>query len=122
MGKRSWMCGLLNSNDLLKSFRLVHFRYVKAMEKAKVNDIKNRKQKRKMIEIAEVTEKKRAAEFCIKSPDSDFEFYSIAAEEKRHLSFLDKANFFHGILRKKKELISELGCALEKLNDESKNI
>ena len=61
-----------------------------------------------MIEIAEVTEKRRAVESCIKSLEPDIESCSIAAEEKNDLSFL----------RKKKELISELDCALEKLNDE----
>ena len=44
MKKRSWMCVLPNSNDLVKSCRLDHSRYVKATEdfkKAKVNDEKN---------------------------------------------------------------------------------
>ena len=71
------------SNDLVKSCRLAHSRYVKAMEdfkKAKVNDEKNRKRKLKINEIAEVTEKKRAVEFCIKSFEPDIESYIIAAE------------------------------------------
>ena len=117
------MCVFANSNDLVKSCRFAHSRYVKAMEdfkKAKFNDEKNRKRKRKMI--AEVIEKKRAVESCIKSLEPDIEGYSIAAEEKSDLSFLTKANSFRHTLRKKKELISELDHALEKLNDELKNI
>ena len=66
-----------------------------------------------MTEIAEVTEKKMDVESCIKSLKSDI--------EKSGLSFLAKANSFCGTLRKKKELISELDCALEKLNDELSN-
>ena len=67
-----------------------------------------------MIEIAEVTENKRAVEFCIKSLEPDIESYGIAAEEKSDLSFLAKANSFPHTFHKKKELISELDCALEK--------
>ena len=47
---------------------------------------------------------------------------SIAVEEKSDLSLLTKVNSFHHTVRNKKELISELDCALEKLNDELKNI
>ena len=76
-----------------------------------------------MNEIAEVTEMKRGVECCIKSLEPDIESYSIAAEEKSDVSLLAKANsFLPYCVRKKKELISELGCALEKLNDELKNI
>ena len=55
---------------------MAHSWYVKAMEdlkKAKVTNEKNRKRKLKMNEIAEVTEKKRAVESCIKSPEPDIE-------------------------------------------------
>ena len=78
----------------------------------------NRKRKHKMIEIAEVTGKKRTAESCITILEPDIESYCIAAEEKINLSFLARANSFCRTLHKKKELISELDCALEKLNDE----
>ena len=104
---------------------MAHSCYVKVMEdfkKVKVNDEKNRKRKLRMNEIVEVTEKKRAVESCIKSLEPDIQSYSIAAEEKIDLSLLAKANSFHYTVRKKKELISELDCALEKLNDELKNI
>ena len=74
-----------------------------------------------MIEIAKVTEKRRAVESCIKLLQLNIESYSIDAEEKSNLSFLGKANSFCHTLRKKK-LTSELDCALEKLNDELKNI
>ena len=55
---------------------MAHSWYVKAMEdlkKAKVTNEKNQKRKLKMNEIAEVTEKKRAVESCIKSPEPDIE-------------------------------------------------
>ena len=119
------MCVLPNSNYLVKSCRLAHSRHVKAIKdfkKAEVNYEKNGKRKLKMIEIAKVNEKKRAVESFINSLEPDIESYSIAAEQKSDMSFLAKANSFHHTLRKKKELISELDCALEKLNDEPKNI
>ena len=94
----------------------------KILKRAKVNNEKSRKRKLKMNETAEVTEKKRAVESCIKSLEPDIESYSIAAEEKSDLSLLVKANSFRHTVHKKKELISELDCALEKLNDELKNI
>ena len=75
-----------------------------------------------MNEIAEVTEKKRAVESCIKSLEPDIDSLSIAAEEKSDLSLLTKVNSFRHTVRNKKELISGLDCALEKLNDELKNI
>ena len=75
-----------------------------------------------MNEIAQVTEKKRAVESCIKNLVPDIESYSIAAEEKSDLSHLAKANSFCHTVGKKKELFSELYCAHEKLNDELKNI
>ena len=62
-------------------------------KKTKVNNEKNRKRKRKMIEIAEVTEKKRTAESCITILEPDIESYRIAAEEKIDLPFLAKALF-----------------------------
>ena len=91
-------------------------------KKAKVNDEKNPKWKHKLIEIAKVTEKKSTVESCIKPLESDIENYGIGPEEKSDLSFLAKANSFCHTLRKKKELISEVDCALKKLNDELKNI
>ena len=115
------MCVFLNSDDLVKRCRLAHSWYVKAMEdfkKTKANNEKNRKRKRKMIEIAEVTGKKRTAESSITILEPDIESYRIAAEEKIDLSFLARASSFRRTLHKKKELISELDCALEKLNDE----
>ena len=90
----------------MKSCRLLHSRYVKAVEdfkKAKVNDEKNLNQKHKMIEIVEDTEQKRAVESSIKSLEPNIKSYSIAAEEKSDLSFLAKANSFLHILRKKEE-------------------
>ena len=51
----------------------------KILKKAKVNNEKSRKRKLKMNETAEVTEKKRAVESCIKSLELDIESYSIAA-------------------------------------------
>ena len=75
-----------------------------------------------MIEIAKVTEKKSTVESCIKPLEPDIENYGIGPEEKSDLSFLAKANSFCHTLRKKKELISEVDCALKKLNDERKNI
>ena len=75
-----------------------------------------------MNEIAEVTEKKRTVESCKESLEPDIDSLSIAAEEKSDLSLLTKVNSFHHTVRNKKELISELDCALEKLNDELKNI
>ena len=84
--------------------------------------MKRTENENKMTEIAKVTEKKRAAGSCIKHLEPDIEGYSIAAEEKSDLSFLAQANSFHHTFRKKKELISELDCALEKLNDDLKNI
>ena len=96
------------SNDLVKSCRLAHSRYVKAMEdfkKAKINNGKNQKRKLKMNEFAEVTEKKRAVESCMKSFEPDIESYSIAAEEKSDLSLLTKANSFCYTVCERKELI-----------------
>ena len=113
------------SNDLVKSCRLAPSHYVKAMEdfkKVKVNDEKNRKQKLKINEIAELTKKKRAVEFCMKSLEPGIESYGTAAEEKSDLSLLAKANSLRYTVRKKKQLILELDYALEKLNDELKNI
>ena len=75
-----------------------------------------------MNEIADITEKKRAVEFCIKGLELDIGSYSIDAEEKSDFSLFAKANSFGHTLCEKKELISELDCALEKLNDELKNI
>ena len=49
---------------------------MEGFKKAKVNNEKNQKRKRKMIEIAEVFEKKRAVESCIKSLEPGIEIYS----------------------------------------------
>ena len=95
MSSRKSLTEFKVSNDLVKSCRLAHSRYVKAMvdfKKAKVNNEKNRKRKLKMNEIAEATEKKGVVESCIKSLEPDIEIYSIAAEEKSDLSLLAKAN------------------------------
>ena len=75
-----------------------------------------------MNEIAEVTEKKWTVESCIKSLEPDIESCSVATEEKSDLLLLPKANCFCQTLCKKKDLISELDFALEKLNGELKNI
>ena len=112
------------SNDLVKSCRLAHSRYVKAMEdfkKAKVNNEKNRKRRLKMNEIVEVTEKKRAIESCIKSLEPDIESSVLLLKRKVICPFLPKQTLF-AILFVKRKLISELDCALEKLNDEIKHI
>ena len=102
----------------MRSCSLADSRYVKALkdfQKAKINEEKNRKRKFIMNEISEVTEKEKTVKSCIKSLERDIESYSIAA-------LLAKANSFCHTLRKKKDLISELDYALEKLNDELKNI
>ena len=112
------------SNDLVKSCRLAHSRYVKAMEdfkKAKVNNEKNRKRRLKMNEIVEVTEKKRAIESCTKSLEPDIESSVLLLQRKVICPFLPKQTLF-AILFVKRKLISELDCALEKLNDEIKHI
>ena len=67
---------------------------MEGFKKVKVNNEKNQKWKRKKIEIAKVTKKKKAVESCIKSLEPDIEIYSIVAEEKSDMSFLAKANFF----------------------------
>ena len=90
--------------------------YVQRMEDfetAKVNDEKNQKQKRKMIEITEATEKKKIFESCIKSLTSDIGSYTIAAENKSDLSFLAKANSFVQTLCKKKGQFQNLTVLLK---------
>ena len=71
-------------------------------KKANINNENNRNQKIKMSEIAEVSEKKRAVESCIKGFVSDSESYSIIAEEKSDLSHFAKANSFRYTLCEKK--------------------
>ena len=74
-----------------------------------------------MNEIAKVTEKKRAIESCIKSLEPDIESSVLLLKRKVICPFLPKQTLF-AILFVKRKLISELDCALEKLNDEIKHI
>ena len=108
------------SNSLVKSRRLAHSQFVKAIrdfKKAKVIDEKNWKQNLKMNEIAEVTEKKQAVESCIKSLEPDIDSYSIAAEDKSDLSLLAKGNSFCHTLRKNKELILHGVCQIKEFSE-----
>ena len=77
--------GIPLTNEMLKSCRLAHSRYVVALEKKRnptVSQEKSLKRKLKFEEIAEVKEKKRALEAAIKSLETDIEEYSIAAERE----------------------------------------
>lgn len=111
--------------ELVKSCKLAHSRYITALNDRKnevVEGENNRKRKLKMSEIADVKEKKRVLEACIKSMETDIESYSIAAEEKNDLSLLTKANSFRVTIRSKKEVLSGLEMALVQLSEEVKTI
>lgn len=113
------------SNDLLKSCRLAHSRYATALEKKRVDSTteeKDRKRKRKLEEIAEVKEKKRALKTCICSLEEDIKTYSIAAEKKNDMSMLTKANSFRVTVDSKKETLSTIENVLLKLTEEEKQI
>ena len=112
-------------NDLLKSCKLAHSRYLAALEKQKVEvvqEAKNLKRKLKREEIANVREKKRVLETTIQSMESDIETYSIAAEKEQKFELLSKANAFRDKVKEKKKTLSDLDEALAKLTEEEKNI
>ena len=94
------------SNELLKSCKLAHSRYIAALEENKKSVISDEKtRKRKM-----------------KSDEADIETYSIAAEEKNDLSLLTKANSFRKTVREKKNTLEDIVKILERLDQELKNI
>ena len=108
-------------NELLKSCKLANNRYNSALEnqKLKVNQDENeRKRKLKLEEIADVKEKKRAIESCIKSLEGDIETYSLAAEKDNDMTLLPKANSFRVSVRAKKETLSTLEKTLGNLEKE----
>ena len=113
------------TSDMLKSCKLAYSRYAAALKEKKERsdvDIKSRKRKMKMDEIAQVKEKKKAVESCIESLNIDIEKYSIAAEKESDLSLLTKANSFRVTVTSKKELLCILESAIIKLNEELKDI
>ena len=71
-----------------------------------------------MEEIAEVKEKKQALLSCINSLETDIENYSISAYKENDLSLLTKANSFRVTVKSKKEILSTLDGALQKLENE----
>ena len=109
------------TNDLIKSCKLAHSRYSNALELRKSKnkeEEKSRKRKLKLEEIAEVKEKKQALLSCINSLEIDIESYSIAAEKENDLSLLTKANSFRVTVKSKRETLSVLDGALQKLENE----
>ena len=82
---------------MLKSCQLAHSRYIVALEKKRnpsVSQEKSLKQKLKLEKITEAKEKKRALKAAIKSLETDFEEYSIAAKKENNLTSVTKANSF----------------------------
>ena len=85
------------TNHLIKSCKLAHSWYTAVLEERKKQckqTDKDLKQKLKGEEIAEVKEKKRALESCIRCLEKDIVDYSLAAEKESDLSLLTKANSF----------------------------
>ena len=93
-------------NDLLKSCKLTHSRYLAALGKQNVEAIqeaKNLKRNLKREEIANVREKKRVLEMTIQSMESDVETYSVAAVKEQKFEPLSKANAFRDKVKEKKK-------------------
>ena len=91
------------TSAMLKSCKLPRVRYATALKEKKEKsdgEIKNRKQKLKTDEIAQVKEKKKALELCIESLIIDIEKYIIAAEKEADLSLLTKGNSFRVTVHK----------------------
>ena len=112
-------------NDLLKSCRLAHSRYITALDKKKdeaAHESKNLKRKLKREEIANVIEKRRVLETTISSMESDIETYSLAAEKEQKFELLSKANAFREKVKEKKKTLLDLEKVLVKLTEEEKSI
>ena len=110
---------------MMKSCKLAYSRYNTALEANKnksAQEVKDRKRKMKMEEIATVTEKKRAVESCIDSLNKDIETYSISAEKDADLTLLAKANSLRVTVNSKKKTLASLETTLTKLNNELKEI
>ena len=67
-------------------------------------------------------EKKRALESCIQCLEKDILDYSVAPEKESDLSLLTKANSFRVTVSSKKETLTNLESALERLDKEIKEI
>ena len=113
------------TNDLIKSCKLAHSRYTAVLEERKKQckqTDKDLKWKLKSEEIAEVKKKKRALESCIQCLEKDIIDYSLVAEKESGLSLLMKANSFRVTVSSKKETLTNLESALERLDKELKEI
>ena len=111
------------TNDLIENCNLVQSRYTAVLEERKKQckqTDKDLKWKLMGEEIAEVEEKKRALESCIQCLEKDIVDYSLAAEKESDLSLLTKANSFRVTVSSKKETLTNLETALERLDKELK--
>ena len=112
------------SNDLLKSCKLGHSRYVQVLDKQKeVQVVDNKSLKRKLIqeEITEIKRKKLLVEEPIKAMDGDVENLCVQTKEKGDLTLLSKANTFRRASKEKKENVHVINEALLELQDKLKN-
>ena len=89
------------TNEMLKSSRSAHSRYIAALGKKRNATVSQKPQ----TEIAEI-KKKRVLEAAIKSFETDIEEYSIAAEKENSLTLLTKANSVRVTVHQKKNIVS----------------
>ena len=95
------------------------------MESKKVECEKTKKErKRKLIfdEIAEVKRSRESTESCIATLNKDIIKYSFEAEEKSDLTLLTKANALQKAVTEKEQTLKSLNKAMEKLEEECKDL
>ena len=112
-------------NDLVKSCKLAHSRYIADLKESKLNKAKEDSAgKRKLLneEIVAVKKKKEDIEKCITILRRDADKLSSEAEEKRDFNLLTEANSFRKTASEKEKDIENLDKALKKLEQSKKEL